>query len=168
MNIEQKTSVNDVRVALRDAGCESYVEDLDNGEDVYLKGVAQDIDKFCVGYENRYGETPKPLELLNENPEKGAAFIQWIAGEKLDVDVAIMIWRILSGAEILSLNYEFQKDQEAILEIELGPLRGERIGPDKDPPYRSTNPSDFRLLAEFRMLTFAGKPNLVGLFHPIR
>ena len=167
MNTADNTSVEMVRSALRQARCESYLEDLDDdGKIAYLQEVAKNMDDFRNEYERRFGDVPDPFEFLKENPEKGASFIQWIAGEKLSTDVTILIWRILAGAEILSVNYQYAKDNKSILVIELEPLPEIRscVGPEI---YRSENAADFHLLAEFRMLLFNHKPYLVGSFRPV-
>src|SRR5258708_7795288 len=133
MNTAQRTSVETVRYALHEARCDSYLEDLDDdGKTVYLTAVAKNIDDFRDEYERRFGKIPDLFEFLEENPEKGVSFIQWIAGDNLSVGVTIMIWRILSGAEILSLKYSYEKDNKSDLEIELEPLRGERGGTGRE------------------------------------
>ena len=166
MNTANLTSIEAVRRALHQARCESYLEDLGDGETAYLKAVAKNIDDFRNEYEKRFGEIPNPFAFLEGNPEKGASFIQWIAGEALSTDVTIMIWRILAGAEILSVTYQYVKDNKSILEIELEPLPEIRSCAGRE-IYRSENPSDFHLLAEFRMLLFNHKPYLIGSFRPI-
>jgi len=167
MNTTQNTTVDMVRRALHQAQCGSYLEDLDDdGKSAYLKEVAKDIDDFRNEYERRFGEIPDPFEFLKENPQKGAAFVQWIAGEKLSPDVTIMIWRILAGAEILAVNYQYSKDNKSILEIELEPFPENRSGAGRE-LYRSENASDFHLLAEFRMLLFNHKPYLIASFRPV-
>lgn len=166
MNTTPTTSIEMVRFALRDAHCDSYIEDLDDdGKSAYLKDVAKNIDDFRMEYGRRFGEVPDPLEFLKENPEKGASFIQWIAGENLSFGVMIMIWRILFGAEILSLTFNYVKDNSAELVIELEPLAGAATGTERE-VYRSEDAWDFHLLAEFRMLLFNHKPYLVGSFRP--
>jgi hypothetical protein len=161
-----KPNFSKIRDLLRQSRCESYLEDLNGQEEAYLAAVQRQLDRFCKEYENRFGEKPDIHELLRRNPEKGASFIQWVAGDDLSADITIMIWRILSGAEVLAVNYRYLKDQESFLEIELEPLPGNLNGP-KPERYRSTAGPDFHLLSEFRMIGFNGKPYLVGSFRPV-
>lgn len=165
MSTTTRTSSEEVRDALRRASCESYLDDVPDTER-YLNGVARTIDEFRSAYALRFNETPDPFELLRRNPDKGAAFIQWIAGESMPVDLYIMIWRILAGAEILTLKFNYLKDQTSQFEVVLEPLPGTPSRNESD-TYRISEFWNTSLLAEFRMLAFMGKPYLVGSFLPI-
>jgi len=167
MSTAEKSDFARIRDLLRQSRCESYLDDLNAEETTaYLRAVQEQLDHFYKEYEKQFREKPDISELLHRNPDKGATFIQWVAGEDLSTDLTIMIWRILSGAEVLNLNYRYRKDQESFLEIELRPLPG---SPNGNAPeiYRSLAGSDFRLLAEFHMIGFNGKPYLVGSFKPV-
>ncbi|HEY3968113.1 MAG TPA: hypothetical protein VGM05_26355 [Planctomycetaceae bacterium] len=166
MNSAATSTLSDIRELLKQARCESYLEDLGGDTDAYLRLVQQKLQSFCTEYERMFRETPNIAELLRRNQEKGATFIQWLAGEELSTDLTIMIWRILSGAEVLSLSYQYHKDHDSVLEIEIEPLPGSPNGATPE-RYRSTSVFDFHLLSEFRMIGFNGKPYLFGSFRPV-
>ena len=144
------------------AQCASYLEHFQESDrSKFLLDVQRRVDEFRREYTRRFGLTVDPTDLLDRNPKKGCVFYQWIAGENLSVSMCVALWRILSGATILALSYQYIREQESLLEIKLKPLSGE--SPDV---YTSTSRDDFRLLGELRMIAFDGKPHLVGAFRP--
>jgi hypothetical protein len=166
MNPIENWTLSDIRDLLKRARCENYLEDRADDIVAYLGIVKHNLVSFSEVYAKRFGEIPNIAELLRRNPEKGEAFIQWLAGEELSTDFAILIWRILSGAEVLALSYRYEKERESVLEIDLEPLPGSpQVGGRER--YRSASEFDFHVLSEFRMIGFNGKPYLFGAFRSV-
>ena len=151
-----------IEEAFKNTDCEWILDDsatsaADRGK--LLIAVAAEIDEFCDEYEKRFAERPDPFDLLAENRDKGAAFFEMFSGPPLSVDMRILIWRILRGLEIrtIELNYD-KREKKFAARIVIGTRDGD------DEVYRSDHPWDFTLLRHLGMLTIDGRLVLDGYF----
>jgi hypothetical protein len=159
-----KTEPAKVRDALMRTGCESELEMAGEKVGEYLVQVVSEIDEFVDEYTRRFGEVPDPFRLLDENPDKATAFFQAVAGSALSLEMRLMIWRVLAGARIVSVDLKYTRLKEARLRIVLNKRPATASENQNEEVFESDNLWDFQLLQHFAMLALNGKPILEGFF----
>ncbi|HUG92812.1 MAG TPA: hypothetical protein VML55_18365 [Planctomycetaceae bacterium] len=165
MTAASKASIQDVRRALEETGCQEDLELAGERVEEYVAQVAAEIDEFVSEYARRFGETSDPFELLEENPDKAAGFFRAIAGTAYSLDFRIAIWRILAGARIgaVNLGYERQRQFQLCLELEWRDGGNQPDGPRER--YESDRLWDFQVLKHVSMIVSNGKP-ILEFFDP--
>jgi hypothetical protein len=154
-----------VEDAFRRTGCGWILEAADHElavhreRDSLLDAVTLEIEEFRKEYYVRFGERPDPFDLLRENEEKAVAFFQSFTGPPMSVDARIVIWRLLIGFELLSLELNYKKRQGFQVRFVVGARHGT---PDKE--YTTDNPWDFSILRHLGMYTVSGKLVLDGYY----
>lgn len=109
------TATNDVSRALAAAGYSWILQEPD--QEQILRKIANEIDEFIEAYCDQFHVTPDPFALLNENPSKGIAFFQSYIGPPHSVEIRMLIWHLLAGAEIVSVNLTYEKNGEFRLAV---------------------------------------------------
>ncbi len=142
--------------AFQRSGCAWILADPQ--KDRILAGVALEIDEFIAAYARRFRDTPDPFRLLEENPIKGAAFFQSFTGPPHSPDVRLLIWHLLIGAEIVSVNFSYQREGETELLIQTETPYGERA------EFVSRSLWDFRLFRHIGILGVGDRPILDGYY----
>jgi hypothetical protein len=132
-----------VRTALQQSGSAWLFKYWEPHVERKLEQIAAEIQQFTRAYEQRFGERPDPFELLSQNPSKGAAFFELDALES-SLEIKIMIWRILSGCEIVRVEFRYEQGKPAYFSVTL-----RSAGGDEDPPYVGKYPWDFRTMRHF-------------------
>ena len=123
-----------------------------------LDRIRKELEQFSREYQHRFGETPDPFALLEENPVKGAAFFQ-IDTFMVSLEMKIMIWRILLGCEIAKIKFNYEAGKAPELTVVLRPPYGER-----EEVYKGQMPSDFRVLRHFGATGVSGELFLQGYY----
>jgi len=130
--------------------------------DAYLHQVAQQIDEFVQAYQGRFGDgdPPDPFRLLQDNPEKAAAFFQTLAGRPISVPMRVMVWEIMFGAEITALDFHYRSTGVAELRVTLD--ESHRSMPEQI--FTSEDPRDFRIFRHIGLLTVNNRAVLDGYY----
>ena len=76
----------------------------------------------------------------------------------------LMIWRVLAGARIASVDLKYTRLKEARLRIVLNKRPATTSENQNEEVFESDNLWDFQLLQHFAMLALNGKPILEGFF----
>jgi hypothetical protein len=132
-----------LKEAIEKAGSAWIFRYWGNDVDKNLDRVAADLERFTREYHRRYRERPDPLELLEVNPLKGAAFFQ-IDTLMVSIEMKIMIWRILLGCEIAKVEFRYEAGKLPFFSVSLRPPYG-----DDEERFRGEKASDFRVLRHF-------------------
>jgi hypothetical protein len=107
--------------------------------------------------------TPEALEAeAAQNPHKVRAFLQAMR-EGRSPEMLVMVWRILQGLSIRSIELKYLEGHEFSLTVVLAPTKGDQQGEK----YRSSDIFDARLLRHFGCGTIAGNPLFEG-FYPVQ
>ena len=149
-----------IEEAFKRSGCEwilKYPQD-DRERQIFFTAVAKEIGEFQGEYRRRFGKSPDPFGLLNENQEKATAFFEIFSGPPLSVDVLVLIWRLIEGAEIRDLVIQYQRKKAFSGRF----VVGERGGADE--VYETTTPWDFTVVRHFGMLTVNNNLILDGYY----
>jgi hypothetical protein len=109
------TTTAQVAEALEGTGCGWVLTDPQ--KDRILTGVAREIDEFVAAYAHRFHVTPEPFNLLQDNPTKAAAFFQAFVGPPHSLDIRLLIWHLLAGAEIVSVHFAYERRGESRLVV---------------------------------------------------
>jgi hypothetical protein len=139
------------------AGCGWVLKRSDR--DAVVEGASRAIGEFMDAYGKRFGETPDPFSLLTENPAKAAAFFQSFAGPPPSLGMRMTIWRILMGADIEALRLDYQKNDNIQIFIQTK-FDYENNSCDCE----TTNPWDFRVVANIGLILVNEKPYLDGFY----
>jgi hypothetical protein len=126
-----------------------------------LIGVAREIDEFIQAYVQRFHVTPDPFRLLTENPPKAAAFFQSFTGPPHSIEIRLLIWHLLTGADIVSVNFSYQKHGEIKMLVRTETPYGE------SEEFASSDLWDFRLFRHIGVLSVGEQPMLDG-YYPLR
>jgi hypothetical protein len=120
--------------------------------------IAVDLDRFAREYQRRFKERPDPLELMDVNPLKGAAFFQ-IDTLMVSVEMKIMVWRILLGCEVARVEFKYEAGKPPKFSVTLCPPYGE-----KEEYYEGKQASDFRVLRHFGVTGVGNQLFLQGYY----
>lgn len=146
-----------LKEALEEAGS-GWIFDFWGGDlDKNLDMVRRDIEDFAREYERRFGDRPDPYNLVQENASKAAAFFQ-IDTLMASVEMKIMIWRVLLGCEIASVEFGYEAGAKPSLVIQLRPPYGGKL------EKYTGQPSDFRVLRHFGVTHVNGELFLQGYY----
>jgi hypothetical protein len=151
------TSAAQVADAFQRTGCAWILADP-RQRDRILAGVTREIDEFIAAYAHRFHATPDPFRLLEENPTKAAAFFQSVTGAPHSIDMRLLIWHLLSGADIVSVSFSYQKGGETMLVVRTETAYGEPA------EFTSRDPWDFRLFRHIGILGIGDRPILDGYY----
>jgi hypothetical protein len=151
------TDIHQLADALQKSGCGWILQFEDR--DITLQIVAEALNEFIEKYIKRFSDTPDPFRLLENNPAKGKAFFQVLSGAHVSSDMLLAIWRIFEGAEIHSINFEYQRTEKFGLRIILKMPYDEIME-----EYKSNELRDFRILRHLGTLTIDGTPVLEGFY----
>jgi hypothetical protein len=120
--------------------------------------VAQEIDEFVTAYARRFHLTPEPFRLLQENPTKAAAFFQSFVGPPHSLDIRLLIWHLLAGANIVSVRLTYEKGGECGFVVRTETPYGE---PEE---FVSNDVWDFRLFRHIGLLGIDDRAILDGYY----
>ncbi len=123
-----------------------------------LEVVAKEIDEFREAFNQRFRRLPDPFDLINDNTEKATAFFEIFGGPPLSVDIRILIWRLIEGAEIREIDVRYERKRPFSARFVIG-NRG-----SVDEIYETNHPWDFTVLRHLGMLTVDGKLVLEGYY----
>ena len=130
----------------------------DPQRDRILAGVAREIDEFVASYRQRFHDTPQPFDLVERNVTKATAFFQAFVGPPHSIEVRMMIWRVLVGADIVSVRFDYTRGAPPQLAIVTATPYGERD------EFRSDNLWDFRVMRHIGILGVDGQAILDGYY----
>ena len=130
----------------------------DSQRDRILAAVAQEIDKFVADYARRFHVTPEPFRLLEDNPPKAAAFFQSFVGPPHSVDVRLLIWHLLAGADIASVRFSYERGGESSIIVRTETPYGESA------EFTSNNVWDFSLFRHIGLLGMDDVATLAGYY----
>ena len=149
----------DIARAFEESGCGWLLKTPDIN--ALLDQVAQEIDVFFVAHAKRYGveNRPDPFSLLDTNPTKAAAFFQTLAGAPITTDMRVMVWELIMGAQIQSLEFHYSDASKTSIRIVLGPHRS-----CSNAEYSSKSLWDFQIFRHMGLLSIDGKPILDGYY----
>jgi hypothetical protein len=146
----------EVATAFQKSGCAWILADAH--KDQILARAAQEIDEFITAYARRFHVTPAPFSLLEDNPTKAAAFFQSFTGPPHSLDIRLLIWHLLAGAEIVSVSFTYQRQGKTTLVIETETSSGEQA------TFTSQDLWDFRLFRHIGLLGIDERPILDGYY----
>jgi len=107
--------------------------------DKHLDKLVAELKGFVQEYRRRFKETPDLLELVDVNPAKAAAFFQ-VDTLMASRPMKVMIWRLLLGAEIAELDFQYKAGLGSSFRVQLVSPYGE------EETYQSEETSDLRVL----------------------
>jgi hypothetical protein len=136
-----------------------YPEPTDSGREKLLIAVAKEIDEFRQSYHERFGDWPDPFQLVTDNREKATAFFEIFSGPPLSTNMRVLIWRLLEGLEIRTINWQYEKKRQFFCAKF---VIGRRGGDDE--VYETEHPWDFTVLRHLGMLTVSGALVLDGYY----
>jgi hypothetical protein len=145
----------DVERAFRATGNGWILEMVEPGP--LMAQVAIEIDEFIAEYNRRFGQAPDPFALVDQNPDKAAAFFELYTNPPVSMDMRIAVWRLIHGADIQSVRFVYERDEET----ELGITLKTECGMEE---YRGSSLGDFEIIRHFGMLTHNGKEILDGYY----
>jgi hypothetical protein len=121
--------------------------------------IATQIDEFINEYKKRYNLTPDPFGLLDENPNKAAAFFELYTNPPISMDMRIAVWELINGADIEFIQFTYARDQEASLVIRL-------ITPHQPAAieYTGSTLRDFKVTRHFGTLSVGGQEIFDGYY----
>jgi hypothetical protein len=150
------TKPSDVADAFEKTGAGWILQDA-HKEQILTK-VARDVDEFIAACQQKFNVTPEPFKLLNENPAKGTGFFQAFTGPPHSIDMRLLIWDLLMGAEIMSVEFSYKKDAEPTLTVETKTAYGE------EHQFHSNNLWDFRIFRHIGLLGVGNQVILDGYY----
>lgn len=130
-------------------------------KDQHLRKMLRDLEEFSRYYRNRFGETPDPFQLLDDNPTKAAAFFQFDT-LRVSPEIKAAVWRILLGFEIIEVRFHYRQSKTPEFSIVLAPAWGEQ-NPEA---YQGESQDDFRVLRHLGISFVDDKLFLNGYFAP--
>jgi hypothetical protein len=125
--------------------------------DRWLDQIANDLGAFAAEYARRFGERPDPLSLVESDPIRGKAFLQFDT-LLASVEMKIMIWRVLQGADIRRVEFHYAADTDSQLSVTI------RAPGEGDETYHGIPFPDFKVLRHFGMMGRNGKLLLQGYY----
>ena len=93
-----------------------------------LKQVAMEVDEFLGEYTRRFGRVPEPFALVDQNPDKAAAFFELYTNPPVSMDMRLAVWQLVHGANILSVRFVYERDRETEVVITAGTRKPSRDG----------------------------------------
>jgi len=147
-----------IKKALQRSGMEWIFSYWGADEAKHLERARRSIERFRRAYRSRFGETPDPYELLEENPAKGAAFFQ-LDALLCSVEMKMMIWRIFLGCEIVGLDFRYRAGKPPQLVVRL-----RSPGSGDEETYLGQEADDFRVLRHFGFVSNGDQLFLQGYF----
>lgn len=148
---------------IRDAG-EGWLIDSSAPPEAAMIQIQQTLAAVHQEAQRRLGDNAPNISeamLLNEyprNPQRVKAFLQSLRGTR-SPDMLLMVWRILEGMSVKSIQMNYRQKQTFELEVVLSSPGGEG-----DESYTTTNIRDFALLRHVGILEFDGKPIFDGFY----
>jgi hypothetical protein len=155
MNNETKREA--LKKALEETGNAWLLDYWGEAQDSRLDEAIADLEAFAAEYERRFGEHPDPFRLLSEDPYKAKAFFQ-VDTFLASIEMKIMIWRILLGCEIQQVQFLYQAETAADLNIVL------QMPGAEEESYRGSKYTDFRVLRHFGVTGANGRLILQGYY----
>ena len=127
-----------------------------------LSEIARQLDLFLAAHGTRYGteDPPTPFEWVETIPSLATAFFQSLSIRPLSTDMQIMVWEILLGCEIRSLDCSYDAESGATIRVVLNNL--ERSRPNDE--FTSANLYDFRVFRHLGLDAVNGQPRLNGYY----
>jgi hypothetical protein len=124
-----------------------------------LEGMRRALGKFIREYHQRFPAEakPDPFRLLEDNPDKGAAFFQPDTFD-LSTEMQIMLWKVLSGSEIFRVDFTYTLDSDSHLRVTLRSPTG------KKDAFEGRGPSDYLVLRHFGSFVQDGRLRLDGYY----
>lgn len=150
------TTTAQVADAFERTGCGWILADPQ--KDRILAAVAREIDEFVAAYARRFHVTPEPFRLLQDNPTKAAAFFQSLVGPPHSLDIRLLIWHLLTGADIVSVRFTYARGGESTLVVQTETPYGEPA------EFTSTSAWDFRLFRHIGLLGMNDRAILDGYY----
>jgi hypothetical protein len=126
--------------------------------ELMLQAAARDLDEFITAYQDRFHVAPDPFALLEENPYKAKAFFQAYLGPRYSVNARLLIWHLLSGAEILSAEFSYRRKEKMCIKFTTSTPYGH------EDDFACESPWDFRLFRYIGLLGYHDQVILDG-FH---
>jgi hypothetical protein len=151
-------NVEAVRTALEKTGQDQLLRlwNRDNGRQ--LRKIAAGLKDFIREYQRRFKETPDILGLMEENRPKARSFFHYDT-LRASREMKIMVWRLLMGGEIGSVDFRYRTGKQSSLRVQLLSLEGRRE------TYESTDTLDFRVLRHFGLAALgSGQVYLQGYY----
>jgi hypothetical protein len=152
--------------AIRQSG-ESWLIDWFAPPEKALEHLSQTIDAVRQTAQMRLGRNaPNITEatLLHEyirNPARVRGFFQTLGGSRTP-EMLLMVWRIIQGMEIKSVEFTYLRQDSFKMRIVLESPYGE-----EDTPYETSQIQDLSLLRHIGIMEISGRPVLDG-FYPLR
>lgn len=133
-----------LREALEKTGNAWLFQFWEDKADKVLEGMRRALRRFIREYRRRFPAEgkPDPFRLLEENPDKGAAFFQPDTFD-LSTEMQIMVWKVLSGWEIVRVKFSYTLDTAPQLRVVLRAPSGE------EDEFEGQGPSDYLVLRHF-------------------
>jgi hypothetical protein len=157
--MKKRTTANAVGQAFQETGS-GWVLRFDD-RDAILAQAAREIDEFIAAYRERFGETPDPFALLEANPAKAAAFFQTFTGAAISIEMRLMIWMVIHGAEFVELHFAYRGPGVAEIRVVILPPGGRQTEPEV---FKSADLWDFQVLRHIGLLAVDGVPILDGYY----
>ena len=150
-----------VRSALEQSGC-AWVLRMSEDGDAVLEGIAKELEVFRRAHKKHFPSepAPDPFKLLQENLDRGAAFFETFTGPPLSVDFRISVWRILMGAQIETLQMQFDQHRAAF-HLAMTTRFHNEMNPF---PCEGTNIWDFQVVQRIGPGEISGRPFLGGFY----
>jgi len=150
-----------VKHALESAGQSWIFSFWGENAEKNLDRIHGDIEKFRREYRKRFGESPDPYALLDDNPVKAAAFFQ-IDTLQSSIEMQIMIWRILLGCDIVGVDFHYRQGIPPTFTATLRPPYS-----DDSETYDGQSPGDVRVLRHFGFVSNSEQLFFQG-YHAVR
>jgi hypothetical protein len=147
-----------LRLALQKSGSDWVFRYWGSEAERNLDRLAADLDQFVHHYRQRYGDRPDPVELLDSNPTKGAAFFQ-VDTLRASPEMKVLVWRLLLGYEITRLECHYRAGHSFRLKVTIRSPYG-----SNEESYESTDPSDFRILRHIGLIGVGDQTHLQGYY----
>jgi hypothetical protein len=124
-----------------------------------LEGMRRTLGRFIREYHQRFPTEakPDPFRLVDVNPDKAAAFFQPDTFD-LSTEMQIMLWKVLSGSEIVRVELTYALDSDLHLRVTLGSPSGKK---DK---FEGRGPSDYLVVRHFGSFIQDGRLRLDGYY----
>jgi hypothetical protein len=156
ITMPRHTSTEAVERAFDATGC-GWILEMSARESI-LKQVALELDEFIEEYTRRFNQAPDPFGLIDENPQKAAAFFETFTNPPISLEMRLAVWRLIIGADIEAVRFDYRKGQGLEFVIQLAFRRS-------DPElYRGESLWDFEVLRHIGILSVDGKPILDGYY----
>lgn len=155
--MKKPTKPDAVSQAFQKTGCGWILQEKDL--DAILAQIAKEIDEFIAAYDKRFGETPDPFALLEANSYRAAAFFQTFTGAPITLEMRLMVWMVIHGAEFVQLDFEYRGPGDATLCVVVKPPGGRLV---KAETFKSADLWDFQILRHIGLLAVDGVPSLDG------